>query len=98
MARYFLLLFLLAVPPAFGQSIPCFPRSDFINGLGKDAKESIVARGVTGNGEKIELFTTRDGATWTLIVYPPSMPGMACPFAAGEGWQPIAFKEWGPSL
>ncbi len=41
--------------------------------------------GVTNKGALVEVLTTKDGLTWTIIVSIPN--GLACLVAAGVGWR-----------
>ncbi len=43
-----------------------------------------MAIGLTGNGSVIELFTTGDGSTWTIVITSPD--GLSRVVAAGESW------------
>ena len=53
--------------------------------LTKKYGEAPVAIGVTNKGGLVEVLTTGDGNTWTIIVSMPN--GTACMVAAGEGWR-----------
>ena len=58
------------------------------NVVGHPAKkygEVPVAIGVTNKGGLVEVLTTGDGNTWTIIVSMPN--GTSCLVAAGEGWR-----------
>ncbi len=46
--------------------------------------EAPAAIGI-GGGNLVELLTTKDGMTWTIIWTTPK--GMACIMASGEGWR-----------
>ncbi len=63
----------------------CSPRSDVIGHLAKKYGEAPVAIGVTNKGGLVEVLTSGDGDTWTIIVSMPN--GNACMVAAGEGWR-----------
>ena len=90
-----LALMLIAVP-AHAESIQCYPRDKILTGLNK-AGEAVVARGLLRSGEMIELLTTRDGGTWTLLVTPPSLTGKSCPMTTGFSWLTVT-GEWGDPL
>jgi hypothetical protein len=64
---------------------PCSPRTDVLGHLAKKYGESPVAIGVTNKGGLVEVLTTGDGNTWTIIVSMPN--GTSCMVAAGEGWR-----------
>ncbi len=63
----------------------CSPRTDVLGHLAKKYGEAPVAIGVTNKGGLIEVLTTGDGNTWTIIVSMPN--GRSCMVAAGEGWR-----------
>ncbi len=63
----------------------CSPRTDVLGHLAKKYGEAPVAIGVTNKGDLIEVLTTGDGNTWTIIVSMPN--GQSCMVAAGEGWR-----------
>ncbi len=63
----------------------CKPRTDVVGHLAKKYGEAPVAIGVTNKGGLIEVLTTGDGDTWTIIVSMPN--GTSCMVAAGEGWR-----------
>ena len=56
--------------------------------------EAPVAIGVTSGGGLVEILTSGDGATWTIIVSGPN--GTSCMVAAGEGWRTLKRKPVGP--
>lgn len=63
----------------------CSPRSDVVGHLAKKYGEAPVALGVTNKGGLVEVLTTGDGDTWTIIISMPN--GTSCLVAAGEGWR-----------
>ncbi len=59
--------------------------------LAKKYGEAPAAVGVTNKGGLIEVLTSSDGLTWTIIV---SMPGgTSCLVAVGEGWRVLEHRE-----
>ncbi len=69
--------------PAEAQSVTA-PRAEIVKQLGNAYAEAPVAIGLTGNGSVIELFTTGDGSTWTIVITSPD--GLSRVVAAGESW------------
>ncbi len=63
----------------------CDQRANIIGGLAEKYREAPVAIGVTNTGGMVEVLTTGDGATWTIIISSPD--GQACVVAAGESWR-----------
>ncbi len=72
----------------------CNERDNVLGHLAKKYGEAPVAVGVTTTGGLVELLTTVDGNTWTIIVTTPR--GMSCLVAAGEGWRGIDRKMLEP--
>ena len=69
----------------------CSPRSEVVGHLAKKYGEAPVAIGVTNKGGLVEVLTTSDGNTWTIIVSMPN--GTACMVAAGEGWRTMKHDD-----
>jgi len=65
----------------------CANRDLVLRQLASKYEEAPVAIGLTSAGGIMELLTSDKGRTWTLIVTRPD--GLACLFAAGEGWEPL---------
>lgn len=74
------------VTPAHAQTRPgCTTRALLLEGLLKKYGEAPVSMGLANNGGMIEILTTEDGDTWTIIITMPS--GLSCFLASGEGWR-----------
>ncbi len=65
--------------------VPCGQRDKFVEWLAADYKEAAIASGVSSQGGLIEVLSTHDGDTWTLIVTSPD--GNSCLIASGQGWR-----------
>jgi len=63
----------------------CTSHDHMIVDLATRYKETTVAVGLENRGALLELLTSADGATWSLIVTGPE--GNSCIVAAGENWQ-----------
>jgi hypothetical protein len=79
----FLSIITFATRPALAQSID-LPRSDVVEQLDTRYAEKQAAVGVTDVGGVIEVFTTNDGSTWTLVL--TKTDGTSRVIAAGETW------------
>lgn len=75
---------------ALAQSQLCGSRSTVVENLAERYQELPVAIGVTSGGGLVEVLSSSDGETWTIIVSTPE--GVSCLIAAGEGWRPIEFE------
>ncbi len=77
---------LIAAPPGgAAQRVPCNQRDNVLGHLAEKYKEVPIAIGVTNRGGLVEVLSTGDGNTWTIIISSPD--GEACMVAAGEGWR-----------
>ncbi len=87
-ALAFLLLIGLAQwsRPATAQSA-CVPREVALEQLGERHAEIPIAMGLTQDGRVVEIFSSNDGATWTMLVTTPN--GMSCLLTSGESWMKI---------
>ena len=81
---------------AAGNNMACSERADVLTQLGSKYKEAPSAIGLANNGGLIEVLTSDDGSTWTIIVSMPN--GTSCLLAAGENWQPIERIAQGPQI
>ncbi len=59
-------------------------RDEIVAQLGARYKETPVAGGIASNGNVLEVFSSADGLSWTIIVTRPD--GMSSVIAEGEGW------------
>jgi hypothetical protein len=65
----------------------CDKRDKVLGLLADKYKEAPVALGVTNNGGLVEVLSTNEGTTWSIIVTAPD--GKSCLVAAGEGWRAL---------
>jgi len=82
---------LLPVGASNGAQKAC---SDHGKVLGKFAdvyKENRVAGGLTRDGRLVEVLSTDDGRTWTIVVSRPN--GETCVMMAGEGWRKLKINK-----
>ena len=63
------------------ETLLCDRRANIIGSLAEKYREAPVAIGVTSTGSIVEVLTTGDGTTWTIIVSNPN--GTSCLIAAG---------------
>jgi hypothetical protein len=78
--------FVLASSSAFAAP-QCNSRDKVLEFLSEKYSEAPSAIGVTNNGGLVEVLSTGDGNTWSIIITSPQ--GMSCLVAAGEGWRLI---------
>jgi hypothetical protein len=89
-----LLALLLIVPFSATAAQLCTPRDVLVERLGADYAEMAVARGLSHQGVVVEVFSSGDGSTWTIVVTRPN--GASCVVAAGEAWMKVEKIAIGP--
>lgn len=76
---------LLVTPVQLAEHEPvCAERAALLASLQREYSEAPKGAGLASNGSVIELLTSSDGKTWTLLVTQPD--GTSCVMAAGEAW------------
>lgn len=65
----------------------CAERNVLLSSLQREYSENPTAIGLASNGSVIELLTTPDGQTWTILMTRPD--GTSCVIAAGEAWEAL---------
>ena len=73
------------------QAQHCDQRAKVLGHLAQKYHEAPIAVGVTSSGGIVEVLTTGDGETWTIILSDPN--GTSCLIAAGEGWRNLRFDD-----
>ena len=72
-------------------------RADVVEHLDSRHSETPIARGLGSNGAVYEVFSTHDGATWTIIMTLPN--GKSYMLGSGEYWTSVpAAKIKGPAI
>ena len=72
----------------------CAPRDVVLKKLAEDFQETPVGLGLSANGSVLELLTSAEGTSWTLLVTRPG--GLTCLVASGEDWTMIARRAPAP--
>ncbi len=87
--------FFMSASPALAQTL-CGPRDGLVEQLKSGWDEILVAQGLTNaNDRLIELFASKDGKTWTLIITYSNGP--SCIIIAGHNWQTVLPKLLKPT-
>jgi hypothetical protein len=89
----------LAVPASLGNAdVPdesnCGQRTTVLDYLSAKYSEKPIAMGVAANGGLIEVLTSLEGSTFTIIVTMPE--GETCMVAAGESWENLPSEIFKP--
>ena len=80
----------LAASTAMAETV-CGERDKFIDHLSDNFQEAPAAIGLASNGSVLEVLTSDESGTWTIIVTKPN--GHACVVASGEAWQTVTPAE-----
>ena len=94
-ASIFLISAIVFVRSAYAQEAPV-DRTQVVKSLGEMHGESSVAMGLASNGGVLELFTSADGSTWTMILTMPD--GKSRVVGAGEAWINVSAKPKGQPI
>jgi len=81
-------------PASAQQARSCADRTKALSHLGDKYAEAPVAMGLANNGAVLEVLTTENGSTWTIILTMPN--GVSCMIAAGEGFELVKQLAEGP--
>ena len=79
--------------PAGAQNL-CMSRTNVLKQLSSKYAETPISLGLEKSGDVIEIFSSGDGDTWTMVLTRPG--GETCMIASGEAWQVIPAKVSGP--
>ena len=81
------------LPAATEQKTPCAERTNVVNTLDSQYKESPRAIGLVSKEAVLEIFVSETG-TWTVVVTDPA--GVSCVLAAGQSWEEIPLASNAP--
>ena len=82
-----ILFFVESTQSVVAQSMACTERKAAIRHLEGKFSEAPVAIGLTNTGAVLEVLTSDEGRSWTILVTMPD--GNACLVAAGEAWKTV---------
>ncbi len=82
-----ILFFVESTQSVVAQSMPCTERKAAIRHLEGKFSEAPVALGLTNTGAVLEVLTSDEGRSWTILVTMPD--GNTCLVAAGEAWKTV---------
>ncbi len=78
--------------PAEAQTV-CVAHVDLVKQLSRKYAEQPMAMGLASDGSVMELFTSKDGETWTLVRITPD--GTSCMIGGGESWTEMSPRAAG---
>jgi len=71
------------------QQMLCNKRSEVMKNLSANYREAPTALGVSSNGGVLEVMTSKDGKTWTVLLTKPD--GTSCLVAMGNSWENVKY-------
>lgn len=71
-------------PPAHAMN--CAPRDSVVERLQKQFKETLTARGLQNQNALIEIFTSTESGSYTVLMSRPD--GVSCVISSGTHWLP----------
>lgn len=77
---------LLLASSAASAEVPCGKRDKIIDWLAAKYQEEPVATGISSKGALLEVLSSEDGDTWTILLTAPN--GTTCVVDTGQAWQP----------
>jgi len=85
---------LLAAKAAVAEEPRCTTYDEITRQLEQRYAEVPVSLGLSSAGKLVQVFSTEDGATWTLVLTQPD--GTSCVVGAGRYWQTATPRNLGP--
>ena len=89
------LVLLLGVQSSASAQSVCASHAEVMKQLGSAYSEAQVAIGLASNGGVVEVFSTDDGSSWTIVMTMPT--GRSCVVASGEAWEQTTKVALGPA-
>lgn len=92
----------ISTKSAFAQQAPdvrkleCTSHDKVTKHLDTKHTETPVSLGLATDGKVLEVFSTEDGETWTVVMTAPE--GVSCIVATGKYWQDLPTKPKGPAV
>jgi len=78
-----------------GARMPCHDYQTIVETLGKRYGEAPVSLGLQTNGHVLQVFTSAESGSWTILSVAPS--GLGCIVAAGRDWHDQRAPSTDPS-
>jgi hypothetical protein len=89
-----MLALLLGAKAAGAQEASCSSHGEITKQLEQRYAEAPVSLGLSSSGRLVQVFSTEDGATWTMVLTRPD--GLSCVVASGKYWQTATPRKLGP--
>ena len=88
------LALLLGAKAAVAEEARCTAHAEITKQLEQRYAEAPVSLGLSSAGRLVQVFSTEDGATWTLVLTQPD--GTSCVVGSGRYWQTATPRKLGP--
>lgn len=75
---------------AIAQAV-CNKRETVLEHLAAKYKEAPVGMGLASNGAVLEILSSKEGTSWTIIATQAN--GISCVIAAGESWITLKYEN-----
>lgn len=69
----------------------CDSHESVVDALAKGYSERLSAVGIAGGAGVLEIFSSPEGKTWTILV--TDTDGQACVLAVGTGWEVVGTED-----
>ena len=80
--------------PPTGARMPCHNASEIAKQLNSKYDESPVAFGLQSNGNLLQVYSSEEKDTWTVVSTTPA--GMSCVLATGQRWERLPYSKSDP--
>ncbi|MBM3504909.1 MAG: hypothetical protein FJX65_13670 [Alphaproteobacteria bacterium] len=78
-------------PVAPQTRVACLPHEHLVDALLRTHQERPTFVGLTARGDLMEVFTSLDTGTWTIVVTSPR--GISCLLVDGDSWEPAKLQS-----
>jgi hypothetical protein len=80
--------------PQTGMWMPCHNATEIAKQLSSKYDEAPVAFGLQSNGNLLQVYSSEDKDTWTVVSTTPG--GLSCIVAAGKRWESLPYLKNDP--
>lgn len=81
--------------PSVASGVPCHDYAQIVETLGERYGEAPVSLGLQSNGHVLQVFTSPESGSWTILSVAPT--GVGCIVAAGKSWMSRPTTSTDPS-
>ena len=88
------LALLLSVQAPASAQAACASHKEVTKALANGHSEEPVGIGLASTGNVVEVFSSSDGSTWSIVMTMPN--GVSCLVSSGESWESLTSVALGP--